>query len=322
MLSKEVVGWRILAVLLLVLIIPVFPEIENLEQEWSKSINPQDQQPSNNSDSLSADNTIEPENDDDTESAKSDSESASAESSEDEMVLSDAEDAAVSNPPENENQPIESNPINEWILPATQIIVITMMAIMGVALLSSTTIAVMVSESARFSILLAIFGPLISLTQRGEKGVFTRGRILGFIEAHPGIHFSALRDALGLGNGVTAHHINILEKEGRIITWIDNKVRRFATSAVDQQRLKDIQSPATGMQIAILEILSESDNLGIKSGDLRVKLQTTRQLLSYHMKQLKDRGKVTSEGKGKSTRWMILDEGKSLLKNSAHLNDI
>ena len=52
MLSKEVMGWRILAVLLLILLIPVFPEIENLEQEWSKSINPQDQQPSNNSDSL------------------------------------------------------------------------------------------------------------------------------------------------------------------------------------------------------------------------------------------------------------------------------
>jgi predicted transcriptional regulator len=167
-----------------------------------------------------------------------------------------------------------------------------------------------------------VFGPLIAITQRGEGGAFTRGRILGFVEAHPGIHFSALRDALQLGNGVTAHHIQVLEKEGRLISWMDGKVRRFASSGVNQKRLKEIKSPVTGMQIAILQVLSESGKLGIQSGELRVKLETSRQLLSYHMKQLTERNFVVSTGKGRALKWSLLEEGKKQLDNSAHLADI
>ncbi|MEL0101622.1 MAG: hypothetical protein VW862_07985, partial [Euryarchaeota archaeon] len=241
-----------------------------------------------------------------------------AESDDAEFVQESAEIA--DSPPANE--PVMESGVQEIIFPATQIVVLTMMAIMAVGLITSTTTAIIVSESARYSILLALLGPILAVTNRGERGVFTRGRILGFIEAHPGIHFSALKNALGLGNGVTAHHIQILEKEGRIITWLDSKVRRFATSGIDQTRLKELQSPATGMQIAILEILSESGNIGIKSGDLRTKLQTSRQLLSYHMKHLKEREIVESVGKGRATKWVIREKGKSLLKNSTHLSDI
>ena len=210
----------------------------------------------------------------------------------------------------------------EWSLPATQIIVLTMMAIMAVGLLTSTATAILASEGARFAILLAVMGPLLAITQRGEGGIFTRGRLLGFIEAHPGIHFSALRDALELGNGVTAHHIQILEKEGRVISWMDGRVRRFASSGVDQTRLQEIQNPVTGMQIAILQILSESGALGIHTGELRTQLETSRQLLSYHMKQLSERNFVKSSGRGRSIRWNLLDEGQEKLDNSTHLTNV
>ena len=93
-------------------------------------------------------------------------------------------------------------------------------------------------------------------------------------------------------------------------------------SGVNQERLKEIKSPVTGMQIAILQILSESGKIGIQSGDLRVKLETSRQLLSYHMKQLIERDFVTSTGKGRALRWLLLDEGETQLHNSTHLADI
>ena len=73
------------------------------------------------------------------------------------------------------------------------------------------------------------------------------------------------------------------------------------------------------MQIAILQILLEHENLGIKSGDLREKLETSRQLLSYHMKQLSEREFVESTGKGRALRWNLLEEGKKQLRNSKHL---
>ena len=50
------------------------------------------------------------------------------------------------------------------------------------------------------------------------------------------------------------------------------------------------------MQVAILQILSEADTIGIDK-DLREKLQTSRQLLSYHLKHLKDRDIVISQAK-------------------------
>ena len=69
------------------------------------------------------------------------------------------------------------------------------------------------------------------------------------------------------------------------------------------------------MQIAILQVLAEHGQLGIKSSELRVKLETSRQLLSYHMKQLTERDFVSSTGKGKATRWSLLEQGKKQLDN-------
>lgn len=315
MLSREVWGWRLLGVLLLALLIPTIPQLDSLEDEWRDSID--NSQFDEESQPLSEEGSS---TEKDVESSTDDAEDGEVEGDEEAAPMVAAE--PESSQPESERDEsntatLESAP--GWILPATQIIVLTMMAIMAVGLLSSVTTALLTSEAARFTILLAIVGPIIAITQRGEGGIFTRGRILGFIEAHPGVHFSAIRDALQLSNGVTAHHLQILEKEGRTISWIDGKVRRFASSGVDQKRLKEIKSPVTGMQIAILQVLAEHGQLGIKSSELRVKLETSRQLLSYHMKQLTERDFVSSSGKGKATRWSLLEQGKKQLDNSSHL---
>ena len=323
MFGREVWGWRLLALMLVLLLVPTIAQIETLENEWRESVEStsiEENEQSTGEDLSADDESVAEDSTDDTamESAES-----SEEDSDDEVESLDAppETSDESGSMDNEDEP-QTNSHPEWILPATQVIVLTMMAIMAVGLITSTATALLASEAARFTILLAVFGPLIALTQRGEGGAFTRGRILGFVEAHPGIHFSALRDALQLGNGVTAHHIQVLEKEGRVISWMDGRVRRFASSGVNQKRLKDIQNPVTGMQIAILQVLSESGKLGIQSGELRVKLETSRQLLSYHMKQLTARNFVSSTGKGRALKWSLLEEGKKQLDNSTHLAEI
>ncbi len=320
MLSREVWGWRILTLLLVALLVSTVPQAEKLKSEWEDSIDGK---------LLSDDEPVEESqlaDDEETPTEDSESEDDFAVESTDEGNEKSSDDASPESSPMDLVEEDNPNPIGnieppQWVLPATQIIVFTVMAIMAVGLISSTSIAILSSEAARLSIYLAIIGPIIGITQRGEGGIFTRGRILGFIEAHPGIHFSAVRDALSLGNGVTAHHIQILEKEGRIISWIDGKLRRFASSGVDQNRLEEIQNPVVGMQVAILQILADSDNLGIKSGELRAKLETSRQLLSYHMKQLTQRKFVESSGKGRALRWSLLEAGKKQLEISYHLNN-
>jgi len=323
MLGREVWGWRMLAVMLVVLLAPTIPNMDSIQESWVQDDSIVDTEPNDNSEQTMPQN--ETNEDASEESAPAEDESASADASgtfgDDEAPPDQESD--TSNSPDSPTSGISSN--NEapsFVLPATQIIVLTMMAIMAFALITSATISVIASEAARLGIFLALAAPLIAITQRGEKGVFTRGRLLGFIEAHPGIHFSALRDALELGNGVTAHHIQVLEKEGRVISWIDGRVRRFASSGIDQHRLDELKSPVTGMQIAILQILSDSGTIGIKAGELRMRLETSRQLMSYHMKQLTERDFVKSIGKGRAIRWSLLEAGKEKLNNSIHLTEI
>ena len=325
MLSRDVIGWRLLALTFIALLVATIPNLEDIESEWNDSIDSSNEVVEQPMDYVSNEESYE------SEEASNESKNNS---SEEEFVIETAEDEDTSEPAGDSSaesddlggEPSSIKTVNlqqpEWILPATQIIVLTMMAIMAVGLLTSTATAILASEGARFAILLAVMGPLLAITQRGEGGIFTRGRLLGFIEAHPGIHFSALRDALELGNGVTAHHIQILEKEGRVISWMDGRVRRFASSGVDQTRLREIKNPVTGMQIAILQVLSESGTLGIHTGELRAKLETSRQLLSYHMKQLSERNFVKSSGRGRSLRWNLLVDGQEKLDNSEHLTNI
>ena len=334
MLGREVWGWRILVVMLICLTVPTITNSTEIETAWQESINPADESPNdllntnNGTDDSQSDNEGEASSEDQndaSEDASSDDQESTA-GAEADVQFSDEDTQQEESANGNDESEIvagdESDKISSLVLPATQIIALTMMAIMAVGLLTSTATAIIISEASRLGIFLAIFGPLIAITQRGEGGIFTRGRILGFIEAHPGIHFSALRDALALGNGVTAHHLQVLEKEGRTISWPDGKVRRFASSGIDQHRLKELQSPVTGMQVAILKLLSDAGTIGIKSGELRIRLETSRQLLSYHMKQLSEREFVKSTGRGRAVRWNLLSEGRKHLESATHLSEV
>lgn len=323
MLSRDVIGWRLLALTFILLIAATIPNLDYIESEWKESIDSSNEIVEQPIENVSSEDSKQLDDDSDHSEDNSSEDEFSTESADNDASLT-AEPTAESDDLTDDSSPLKTVNLEqpEWILPATQIVVLTMMAIMAVGLLTSTATAIFASEGARFAILLAVMGPLLAITQRGEGGIFTRGRLLGFIEAHPGIHFSALRDALELGNGVTAHHIQILEKEGRVISWMDGRVRRFASSGVDQTRLQEIQNPVTGMQIAILQVLSESGAIGIHTGELRTKLATSRQLLSYHMKQLSERNYVKSSGRGRSLRWNLLEEGQKKLDNSTHLTNV
>lgn len=206
-----------------------------------------------------------------------------------------------------------------WVLPTTQIVVLSLAAVLAVGLMGTMLTAVIASEAGRVSLMLAVIGPILAISQRGEAGTFTKGRIQGYVEAHPGIHFSALRDALSLANGVTAHHLHALEKEGRIISWLDGPKRRYASTGIDPKLLSKLEQPVVGMQQAILEVLSSAGALGIQTGELRDKLATSRQLMSYHMKRLSERGFVEAKGRGKARKWHLLEAGQAVLSSSQHL---
>ena len=192
---------------------------------------------------------------------------------------------------------------------ATGILAALLLALMTVGLVGSLGVGVLVSEGVKTGLFLALAGPLLAKLHSKEGDVQTRGRILGYVEAHPGIHFSALRDGLSLANGVTAHHLHQLEKKGEAISWQDGRRRRYAASGVDPKRLHELEHPVTGMQRAILEILSNAGGLGITSTELGVKLEASRQLMSYHLKQLTERELIAKDGRGRKATWRLSDHG-------------
>ena len=174
-------------------------------------------------------------------------------------------------------------------------------------------------ESMKVVLLLALVAPMVARRRQHREDELTKGRILGYIEANTGIHFSALSDGLGLANGVTAYHTNNLEREGAIISWKSGKHRRYAASFVAPDERERFQNPLSGTRLAILELLAEKEHIGTASKEIREKLSISRQLLSHHINELNTTKLIEhDEGKGKKA-WRVSALGFEQLRVSRTL---
>ena len=189
----------------------------------------------------------------------------------------------------------------------------------GAGTLGSITIVAFVSEAFRVTVLLALLAPMLAMRGKGDD-LLTRGRILGYLEANPGIHFSALRDALGLANGVTAYHLHLLESKGEVFSWRDGKLRRFAVSSISSEEVGRIRNPIIGTRLAIMEVIAGSGNIGISGAEVRKKLKISRQLLSHHIRELRNSGLVEEASESRRPPWRISDAGKLALQSSLNVS--
>ena len=182
----------------------------------------------------------------------------------------------------------------------------------GGSLLSSVFIGSLFFEFLRVLFIVAFLTPLI--VRKKHDNERTRGRVLGFIEANAGIHFSALRDGLGLANGVTAYHLQILEKEGYVLSWRDGKLRRYAVSTINPNEIDSIKSPLVGTRLAILQVLSQSKALGLSGKEIREQLEISRQLLSHHLRVLNRSGLIEKTDPSRKASWKISLNGIQALQ--------
>jgi len=185
---------------------------------------------------------------------------------------------------------------------------------MGLVMLSG-----LVFEFIRVVVLVALVAPLLAAKSRHREDDLTKGRILGYIEANAGIHFSALRDGLGLANGVTAYHTNNLEREGKIFSWKSGKNRRYASSSVPKHERKRFQNPLTGTRLAVLEVLAEKGQAGTTTKELRERLDISRQLLSHHLNDLKANELIERATGNERKAWRVSKNGSERLQASRSL---
>lgn len=187
-----------------------------------------------------------------------------------------------------------------------------LLVLIGGSLLSSLFIGSLFFEFLRVLFIVAFLTPLIVNKKQDNERI--RGRILGFIEANAGIHFSALRDGLGLANGVTAYHLQILEKEETVLSWRDGKLRRYAVSTIGPNEIESIKSPLVGTRLAILQVLSQSKTLGLTGKEIRAQLEISRQLLSHHLRVLNRNGLIEKSSSSRKASWKISRDGIQALQ--------
>ena len=192
--------------------------------------------------------------------------------------------------------------------------------LLGAGGFSSLLLGSLFSEIFKITVLVSLFTPLVSKT-KSRNDLLTRGRILGYLEANAGIHFSALRDSLGLANGVTAYHLQVLEKNGKIISWKDGKLRRYAISEISKSKLETIRNPIMGTRLAILEVLSNSERIGISSSEISKKLSISRQLMSYHISELRKYEYIDTISDSRRPKWTLTDLGNNALNSSIILEN-
>ena len=192
----------------------------------------------------------------------------------------------------------------------------TRLLVGGVGALGSLALGSILFEVMRVTVLVALISPMLARMKKNREDMLTRGRLLGYLEAHAGSHFSALRDALGLANGVTAYHLHTLESQGQIISWRDGKLRRYAVSTLTREEVSRIRNPIAGTRLAILEVLAESGNIGLSGTEIRVRLAISRQLLSHHLSELRNGEMVEAASEALRPNWRLSDTGKDVLITS------
>ena len=194
--------------------------------------------------------------------------------------------------------------------------------ISGLGTFGSILLGSVLLEFVRVIVLMALLTPLLSRLRGTREDLLTRGRIMGYLEANAGIHFSALRDALGLANGVTAYHLQVLEAREDVYSWRDGKLRRYAPSGISKSELGRIKSPIIGTRLAILEVLADSGTLGVSGSEIRKKTMISRQLLSHHLAELRKSDIIEPASERKRPNWKLSSKGLQSLETSKKLSII
>ena len=149
-------------------------------------------------------------------------------------------------------------------------------------------------------LLFIMWGLLMPLFTRLKKdevlNQFTRGEIYGFIKANPGIHLTAIKENLGLANGVLAYHLKVLIREEFIVARREGGYKRFYPR---DMRVPRKRVHFSRLQLDIVERLSMHP--GSTQASLARMLGESKQVINYNVGVLVAAGVVRVERQGSKT---------------------
>ena len=204
-----------------------------------------------------------------------------------------------------------SVPALPWA-PAFMAIVLLSLALVSAG--DEPTRAKMVRSMGRFSQL------RVSEGTGTLAGTYQRGRLEGFLPAHPGCHLSGIIRALEMGNHQAVHHLRLLEIEGKVWCRRDGRLLRYYTSAVDRAaETSSLPRPIDASQlsdVALMVLRSIAEQEGGETPppqrELASTIGTSQQLVGHHLKRLESQGLITRRRRGLRTNRELTEEGLRL----------
>ncbi|MFQ6106661.1 MAG: PKD domain-containing protein [Thermoplasmata archaeon] len=154
------------------------------------------------------------------------------------------------------------------------------------------------TEMGKFGLFKFLVIPLyVKLKRKDILDHFLRGQIYGYIKVHPGENYTTIKRNLQLNNGTLTYHLDVLEREGLIVSKPKGSRKVFYPVGM---KIPDNGAGLHVIQEDILERVSESPGLSIS--DLARLMGISRQLTNYHVKKLVKDGRITIERKGVRAR--------------------
>jgi eukaryotic-like serine/threonine-protein kinase len=132
---------------------------------------------------------------------------------------------------------------------------------------------------------------------------YTRGKIHGYIIANPGDNYNSIRDALELSNGIVAHHLHTLEREGLVQSMRDGMYRRFFPA---NAKLPPEDEGHFNIQKRIVAVIR--DNPGISQKEIAQKVGVSSPTVNYHVSVLSTARMIRVEKFGRRTRCFVIEQ--------------
>jgi predicted transcriptional regulator len=180
-------------------------------------------------------------------------------------------------------------------------------ALIGIATpvcLTTTLFSVFIftTEVGRYKFFALAFPLFSRLKKEKILDQFVRGQIYGMIRIKPGVHYSDIKEALGVGNGTLAYHLSVLEREGFIKSSRKGFKKLFNPTKlspkfndIDKKFPKGEEGPIEGVKLSALQqtiIDTIKEHPGITESDLVSATKKSKQTINYNIKNLKTYGRI------------------------------
>ncbi len=141
--------------------------------------------------------------------------------------------------------------------------------------------------------------------EKNEDDSENRTRIYDYIKKNPGAHLRMITRELGVGMGATQHHLDILEKSGKVRSKRINIYRHYYAVEILEAEHGILAFLRQETAMDILTYLMEhprstqSDIINFKG--------FSAPTISWHMSRLEAAGLVNSIKEGRTVRYVIVD---------------